>query len=267
MTLNLRSKDSLRIGEVDRAWTDERDGPSTPLSALTWLMQAYWQGLLTGLHGPGSEESEFTPERALDALIAIAKTEPHPGLTLDVANQATGSSITDFPDGSVVVDLRKHIVVPAAGTSWSDDRRAEAYKMLAECRAEDYSFDFLIGFRSHHVPKRAFLSFIHLYGLRPPIFWFEPETPGRSLPPLPQATDEAAGPPQPGRPPVYPQARIDNFLEDLLLNEGLGAFANKAGVYRRLKGHLGHESCPSRSHFCTYLNKWMDSHNPPLRHI
>ena len=184
-----RLKKTLSIGQICRAWYPDLERSFTALDVLTLLLQAYWRGDFSELHPP-KEKEEFSRQHGLEALVERGKTEEHPEIVLCQEREQLTAAQVSLPNGDIVVDLRTYVFLPERAADWTEEVLDQAYEDLAECEADYYAPRFLNGFKTMHVGKSNFLSFLRSSKLEPPSFWYGPDShthPPAERPVLPPA--------------------------------------------------------------------------------
>ena len=133
----------------------------------------------------------------------------------------------------------------------------QAYENLAECKANYYALGFLLGFRTMHVGKWNFLSFLRSSGLDPPSFWYGPDghthAPAKRLGPPPAPSTRVRGR---GAPLIYDYAPIDAVIDKLARKDGSAALKDFNRVRKSLINDLGESKVPSDSQLRRHLKAW-----------
>ena len=250
-----RPKKTLRIGQICEAWCLELASSYTALDVLTLLLQAYWRGDLSELHPPRKKE-EFSRRQGLEAVIELGKIEGHPGIVLCREREQLTDAHVLQPNGNLVVDPRTYVFLPEHAADWTEEILDQAYGYLAECQAINYAPRFRTGFRTMHVGKWNFLSFLRSCELAPPSFWYGPDSQTHAPAKSPAPPPAPSTPMRRGAPEKYDYAQINAVLEKLVRKDGSAALKDFNRVKKSLINDLGESKVPSESQLRRHLRTW-----------
>lgn len=260
--MHLRHKTRLPVGTIAREWATERPGEDA-LDVVGDLLQAFWMGHLSAIQ-PAEDQPYLTRCRALALLIPSRDQDQHPGIAICQAEEERASMVARRDDGTIDVDTRTGILLPADPDGWTPRIRNEAYQALTELGIEDYAHTFITLFRIMMVSKIAFLDFIRRRHLEPPLFWYHPQQPLLGISEEAIEVLRSAAPadarPKRGRKAKYDYEAIDTFLDRLRLDEGAAAFTDQTVLYNRVVEHFGASKVPKRSQFQKHLTRYCADH-------
>ena len=251
-----RSKKTLSIGQICRSWYPELERSFTALDVPTLLLQAYWRGKFSKLYPPNKKE-EFSRRHGLEALVELGKIEGHPEIVLCREREQLAAAQVLLPNGEIVVDQRTYVFLPERAADWTEEVLDQAYEDLAECKAMNYAPRFLNGFQTMHVGKSNFLSFLQSYELKPPWFWYGPDShthpPAERPGPPPAPSTRVRGR---GAPLKYGYEQIDAVIDKLVRKDGDAALKDFKRIKESLIKHLGEGKVPSDSQLRRHLKAW-----------
>jgi hypothetical protein len=157
----------LRLGAVAEYWSREIQGVRTAADIRQELLSAFWRGELEVVSSTGDQRVD---RRGLLAAIRI-KPE-HPGFTVVDSVDMIESMREEHPDGSVTIDLRKHIVLPRDKAEWTEGIIVDACSTLATLSFQDFSDLFKPVLLMLSTSKGAVADYCRYKSYAPPRFWF-----------------------------------------------------------------------------------------------
>ena len=157
----------LRLSEIAKYWARELGGIRTDSEIHAELLGAFWRGILPAITSAGG--GRMDPKRMLHA---INLSREHPGFVLVERAGSIPPSKEEQPDGGVVIDLTRYIVLPADPTMWSDEIITAACEQLAEVPFEGFNPLVLPGLYALSATKEATGDFCDQRGYARPRFWF-----------------------------------------------------------------------------------------------
>ena len=161
------------------------------------------------------------------------------------------------PNGTLLVDVRTYVFLPERAADWTEEVLDQAYERLAECEANYYAPGFLNAFNTMHVGKSNFRSFLQSYEVKPPSFWYGPDShthpPAKRPGPPPAPSTWVRGR---GAPLTYDYASIDAVVEKLVHKDGYAALKDFKRVKESLINDLGKRKVPSDSQLRRHLKAW-----------
>jgi hypothetical protein len=148
-----RREAELPLSEIAKFWQREIVPQVTSDEALDALVKAFWRGLFDT---PG--DNRVTRLAVLRELYGHAETNDTLRL---VGAGARASQETTLPDGSVEVDLRPIIPLPAGPPeTWTDATCADAYAALAKTSIDDLPRDIAKAVGAKPVRFEQFCAFV-----------------------------------------------------------------------------------------------------------
>jgi hypothetical protein len=130
------------------------------------LLKAFWLGELTGVTHSGSS---WDPVGILN-LVAVRRE--HPGFVLVEREEETSPVIERHADGSVSIDPRERILLPADPAHWTEEVRSRVYAELAQRSIRDFADVVKVVLYSLDAQKEDYGAYCDRVGIRRPYFWF-----------------------------------------------------------------------------------------------
>ena len=130
------------------------------------LLRAFWLGELTGVTHSGSS---WDPAGILN-LVAVRRE--HPGFVLVERDEETSAVVERHADGTVSIDSRKMILLPADPAHWTAEVRNRVYAELAQMSIRDFADAVNVVLYTLVVQKEDYGAYCDRVGIRRPFFWF-----------------------------------------------------------------------------------------------
>jgi hypothetical protein len=157
----------LSLEEIAKYWSREIGGVRTTDEIFDQLLSAFWLGelQLTGSRGDNQIDRHTVMKW-------VNRRRQHPGFTLIENLGERPSGTTSMPDGSVLVDITKYIILPSNEASWTNDLIDAALARLSNMSVID--FDDLIrpGFYALRTTRARLQAYCQTIGYALPRFWF-----------------------------------------------------------------------------------------------
>ena len=159
----------LPLWRIAEYWSREIDDVRPSSEIFHELLSSFWRDTL---HVTGASGTNKVDRRAI--LRVINRNRLHPRFTL-VEETPDHPRLEKSPEGTIIVDVTKYVVLPADDTAWTDTHTKVVYQQMAEMSVDD--FDALVkpGFWGFCTTREALKDYCRAMGYRLPRFWFEGE--------------------------------------------------------------------------------------------
>jgi hypothetical protein len=138
------------------------------------LISAFWLNELM-VFGPRGEP-RVDRRRVLES---VRLKSEHPGFTVVDSVEIIPPREEEHPDGSLTINLRGYIVLPADEARWTDDMVEAAYRILATMSFEDFHDLLKHGLRAFSTTREALAAYCESMGYDLPRFWFATKRGGK----------------------------------------------------------------------------------------
>jgi hypothetical protein len=131
------------------------------------LLRAFWLGELAGVTYSGS------PRDPAAILNVVAVRREHPGFVLVEREEETSLAAERHAGGTVSIDSRERILLPADPAHWTEEVRTRVYADLAQRSIRDFGADpAKVVLYSLVIQKEDYGAYCDRVDIRRPYFWF-----------------------------------------------------------------------------------------------
>lgn len=159
---------ALSISKIAEHWSRELPGTPPAGDLLKRLLAAFWAGQL-GATLPGT----YADESRHKLLRAIRRAAPLPGIRVAPSAADFPPSMIDEPDGGVVVDMMKRVVLPAGEAEIDEATATAAFEELAKAEMVDYGATVAPILLALSVERDELARYCDAHGFGLPQFWFQ----------------------------------------------------------------------------------------------
>jgi len=156
----VRTEYFLTIGEIAEEY--RRNGRDV----VPALFNAFWRGSFEPFVREDRSAYPLISRRTL--LEVWRDSGGHPGIHFATSLEG---EFEELPDGSVVVDVRTWIILPAQAAEWTLNNLETAYHQLASASIPDISDEALDGLKCEYLGAFELIAVCYELGEPPPPFW------------------------------------------------------------------------------------------------
>jgi hypothetical protein len=191
----------LSFREISNYWSREIQPTASELELLGLLEKAWWVGEIRG-------DSPTSRLQLLQAMFKAMHDRDDLGIVFVHGEDAGLPAVTELPDRSAVVDLRRRIAVPPDDVSGWDERTCElAFRALAQTSSTESYPDITPGLALIELTYDEFDHWRRSRGYSKPMFW---------RPAAPHSLEK----PKRGRPAEYNWHGVRSLLADYVSLHG-----------------------------------------------
>jgi len=157
---------ALRLNVLAEYWSRELQGQRTAAEIHRELLSAFWRDELEVSRSNGD------PVDRRGLLESVGHQSQHPGFVVVDSADMIPPGIVDLPNGGVIVDLTKYVVIPSDRSRWTEAIIKDAYSAFATLSLEDFHDLLKPILWALYMTKENLAVYCENLAYAPPRFWF-----------------------------------------------------------------------------------------------